>query len=202
MQANIKDSSLLEVTLDAFALYIIFHLFDLTSLERRYMLRDSWPMGLEDASCSRVWIWLEVAALDGVSVLLPLALNTRVLNLHDLPLRPVAPEQASRASKITIDGRERLWRSLSSIRWCAIAAPAYPAPIITISALEGSNSVDRCLSIGLVPFLQNDLVEYAVGNGPGDVCFGAMFCYYSYQRTREQSCHWDKLLNSGRFRFV
>jgi hypothetical protein len=90
--------------------------------------------------------------------------------IYDIPFRPVAPEQASRASKITIDGVGRLRRSLSSMRWWAIAAPEYPAPMITISALAGSVSVLRCESMGLVVFLQYDGVERAVGKGPeGDM---------------------------------
>jgi hypothetical protein len=87
--------------------------------------------------------------------------------IYNVPFRPVAPEQASRASKITIDGIGRPWRSLSSMRWWAIAAPEYPAPIITISVSEGSVPVLRCESMGLVVFLQYDGVERAVGKGPG-----------------------------------
>jgi hypothetical protein len=46
VQANIKDSRLFEIAIDAFTLYIVFHFFDLTSLERRHMLRDSRAVGL------------------------------------------------------------------------------------------------------------------------------------------------------------
>jgi hypothetical protein len=79
MQANIKDSSLLKVALDAFALYIVFHFFYLTSLERCHMLCNSPVVGLENASCSRVWIWLEVATFEGFSALLNLQWDGHVL---------------------------------------------------------------------------------------------------------------------------
>ena len=62
-------------------------------------------------------------------------------DFNDVPLRTVAPEHASRASKITIDGIGRPQRSLSSITSCAIAAPEYPAPMITISALRGTELI-------------------------------------------------------------
>lgn len=52
VQANIKNSSLLEIAIDSFPLYIVLHLFDLTSLERCHMLGNSRPMSLENASCS------------------------------------------------------------------------------------------------------------------------------------------------------
>jgi hypothetical protein len=53
----------------------------------------------------------------------------------------------------------------------------------------------------LVLLLQNDIVEFAVGNGPGDGCFEAMFWYW---KTKEQSryCVRNKSLDSVRSRFV
>jgi hypothetical protein len=52
MQADIENFSLFEVTSDPFAFDEVLHLFDLTSLERRYVFCDSRPMGFENASCS------------------------------------------------------------------------------------------------------------------------------------------------------
>jgi hypothetical protein len=65
------------------------------------------------------------------------------------PLRPVAPEQTSRASRITIDGffAEGLasWRRE---RWYAVLTPVMPAPIIAMSHSGGSSSDVQYESIG------------------------------------------------------
>jgi hypothetical protein len=58
------------------------------------------------------------------------------------PLRPVAPEHASRASSIRIEGCVCAGSLLHS-KWWAIDAPAKPPPMITISAVVGSSSVLR-----------------------------------------------------------
>jgi hypothetical protein len=48
--------------------------------------------------------------------------------------------------------------------------------MITISVSEGSVSVLRCESMGLVVFLQYDGVGRAVGNGPGGDMSDAWDC--------------------------
>jgi len=53
--------------------------------------------------------------------------------------------------------------------------------MITTSAFGGSDSVLRWSSIGLVPVLQNDVVECAVGKGPVDGSLGAIA--YTWSRS-------------------
>lgn len=85
--------------------------------------------------------------------------------LKHKPLRPVAPEHASLASRMTIEGA---WEGeeffMASRRWYAIEAPAYPAPIITMSASVGSEAVLRWLSNLSSSVRQNGTVEFGTGN--------------------------------------
>lgn len=57
----------------------------------------------------------------------------------EVPLRAVAPEHASLASRITTDGGE----GLSLYKKCAREAPAKPAPIIRTSHSAGNSEVLR-----------------------------------------------------------
>lgn len=52
MQADVENFSLFKITSDPFAFNEVLHFFDLTSLERRCMLCDSRPVGLQNANCS------------------------------------------------------------------------------------------------------------------------------------------------------
>jgi hypothetical protein len=52
MQADVENSSLFEIAGDPFAFNKVFHLFDLPSLERRYMFCNSRPVGFKTVSCS------------------------------------------------------------------------------------------------------------------------------------------------------
>jgi hypothetical protein len=60
------------------------------------------------------------------------------------PLRPVAPEHTSRASRITIDGffpeGFAEWRRE---RWYAVLTPVIPAPIIAMSHDGGRSSEEQ-----------------------------------------------------------
>lgn len=60
------------------------------------------------------------------------------------PFRPVAPEQTSRASRITIDGfcteGFAAWRRE---RWYAVLTPVIPAPIIAMSHDDGKSSEEQ-----------------------------------------------------------
>jgi hypothetical protein len=52
IKADVHDFGLLKITINSFALDKLFHLFDLTSLERCNMLRDFPAMSFEDTSRS------------------------------------------------------------------------------------------------------------------------------------------------------
>lgn len=58
---------------------------------------------------------------------------------HKIPLRPVAPEHTSLASKITTDGGEGLSLSIKY----AVETPDIPAPIMIISHSVGNSAVLR-----------------------------------------------------------
>ena len=76
--------------------------------------------------------------------------------------RPVAPQQASRASSISTDSLK------SSLKYRAALAPVIPLPIITVLAYGGNSGVDRCPKRKLSGSeCQNDLVELGVGSGHG-----------------------------------
>jgi len=82
VEADIKDFSLLEITIDSLALDKFLHFFDLTSFERCYMLRDLFAMSFEDACRPRVRIRFEVATFGRESVLLRPPVNTYMPNRY------------------------------------------------------------------------------------------------------------------------
>lgn len=86
---------------------------------------------------------------------------------HALPFRPVAPEQACRASRMTIDGGGTPLSFLCLRMWYTTEAPAYPAPTTAMSTVEGSSGVLRWSSIGRSSVLQKESVELATGSGEG-----------------------------------
>jgi hypothetical protein len=75
------------------------------------------------------------------------------------PFRPVAPEQTSRASRITIDGfLPEGFVACRRERWYAVLTPVMPVPMIAISHDEGSCSDEQYESMGCSSERQYDRV--------------------------------------------
>ena len=79
------------------------------------------------------------------------------------PLRPVAPEQAVRASGMRTEGAASWLRRV----WAA-TAPVIPEPITTSSVFSGSSSEERCLAIGAGGSCQYDIKGFGFGI-PGEI---------------------------------